>query len=149
MFRSIIELAPMQVYSSALLFSPRQSVIRQNYKALLPAWAESRIATEDTWGAAIHTLEGHSDWVRSVVFSHDSKLIASGSNDRTVRIWDATTGVCASVIYNVASSCQLLRDVAIKSFGSWTLFDIAAPQAHTTSSSAIVSYTDLGIEPNN
>ncbi|RYP43265.1 hypothetical protein DL768_010007 [Monosporascus sp. mg162] len=38
------------------------------------------------------TLEGHSDSVLSVAFSHDSKLLASGSYDKTVKIWDTATG---------------------------------------------------------
>lgn len=37
-------------------------------------------------------LEGHSDAVRSVVFSPDGKTIASCSNDGTVRVWDVATG---------------------------------------------------------
>ncbi|KAL7895601.1 hypothetical protein HDV63DRAFT_106841 [Trichoderma sp. SZMC 28014] len=37
---------------------------------------------------------GHSDSVSSVAFSHDSKLILSGSYDQTVRLWDRTTGEC-------------------------------------------------------
>ncbi len=37
------------------------------------------------------TLNGHSGPVRSLVFSSDGKL-ASGSEDKTVRVWDGTTG---------------------------------------------------------
>jgi WD40 repeat protein len=37
------------------------------------------------------TLEGHSDWVNSVAFSPDSRLLASASG-KTVRFWDAATG---------------------------------------------------------
>jgi WD40 repeat protein len=33
-----------------------------------------------------------------VVFSHDSKKVASGSNDKTIRIWDAETGECERVL---------------------------------------------------
>jgi WD40 repeat protein len=54
----------------------------------------------DLWGRVDEqkcTLRGHSDWVRSVAYSQDGKLIVSGSHDRTVRIWDAATGEEVSV----------------------------------------------------
>ena len=38
------------------------------------------------------TLRGHTGAVTSVAFSADGKRIASGSYDRTVRVWDARTG---------------------------------------------------------
>ncbi|MEO0837242.1 MAG: hypothetical protein AAFY16_15050, partial [Cyanobacteria bacterium J06642_3] len=41
------------------------------------------------------TLRGHSDWfggVYSIAFSRDSKLIASGSKDKTIKIWQVDTG---------------------------------------------------------
>ena len=37
-------------------------------------------------------LEGHDDAISSVVFSHDSKILATGSCDMTAIIWDITTG---------------------------------------------------------
>lgn len=43
-------------------------------------------------GVLQHTLEGHSDWVLSVAFSHDGWLLASGSSDRTVQLWNPATG---------------------------------------------------------
>jgi WD40 repeat protein len=40
---------------------------------------------------AVHTplgvLTGHTDWVNAMVFSPDGHTLASGSADRTVRLW--------------------------------------------------------------
>jgi len=41
-------------------------------------------------------LSNHS--VKSVAFSPDGKLVASGSNDSTVKIWDISTGHCDSTL---------------------------------------------------
>ncbi|KAJ5278432.1 hypothetical protein N7524_004585 [Penicillium chrysogenum] len=38
------------------------------------------------------TLEGHSKGVTSVAFSTDGRLVASGSKDMTVKLWNTTTG---------------------------------------------------------
>jgi len=35
---------------------------------------------------------GHQNWANTAVFSPDSRLITSGSDDKTVRVWDINKG---------------------------------------------------------
>jgi WD40 repeat protein len=41
---------------------------------------------------------GHSGWVYSVAFSHDSARLASASADETVKIWDPSSGECLQTL---------------------------------------------------
>ena len=43
-------------------------------------------------GNQLLIIRGHEDWVRSVVFDPNGRRLASGSDDGTVRIWDAGNG---------------------------------------------------------
>jgi WD40 repeat protein len=43
-------------------------------------------------GELQQTLKGHSNLVESVAFSPNSRLLASGSFDCTIKLWDPTTG---------------------------------------------------------
>jgi WD40 repeat protein len=43
-------------------------------------------------GTSTSTLPGHTDLVRSLAFSLDGAQLASGSSDKTIRLWDIQTG---------------------------------------------------------
>jgi WD40 repeat protein len=93
-FAESIRLAPLQIYSAGLYFSPEPSLIRTEFWRLRPGYL--RVDTQLPGGrsACEHTLEGHSGGVNSVVFSPDGSRVASGSDDWTARIWDVQMGEC-------------------------------------------------------
>ncbi|KAF8520736.1 WD repeat-containing protein 61 [Hysterangium stoloniferum] len=49
-------------------------------------------------GGAVASFNGHSSWVLNAAVSPDSKLIASGSSDRTIKVWDLAARAAVSTI---------------------------------------------------
>ncbi|KAH8748441.1 hypothetical protein F5883DRAFT_721048 [Diaporthe sp. PMI_573] len=91
-YRWIIEQAPLQAYTSALVFAPGCSLVKEKFKAEEPSWISTKPVVEADWNAYLQTLEGHDDSVNSVAFSADGQRLASGSGDDTIKIWDPASG---------------------------------------------------------
>ncbi|KAH7187803.1 hypothetical protein DER44DRAFT_736509 [Fusarium oxysporum] len=87
-----IEIAPLQAYASALVFSPTCSLIRELFQKEERNWITLKPSVESDWNACLQTLEGHCDAVNLVAFSADGQRLASGSIDKTIKVWDAATG---------------------------------------------------------
>ncbi|MDZ7950492.1 NB-ARC domain-containing protein [Nostoc sp. DedQUE09] len=49
---------------------------------------------------------GHTGWVVSVAFSLDGQILASGSNDHTIKLWDIQTGQCLKTLRGHSSWVQ-------------------------------------------
>jgi WD40 repeat protein len=88
---------------SSIAFSPDGQLL---------AVSGSSEATVKLWevntGQCVRILQGHKYWISSVAFSPDSaavatlgasgQTLASGSDDHTLRLWDANTGQCLHVL---------------------------------------------------
>jgi WD40 repeat protein len=96
--KQVIESYPLQTYASALLFSPTKSLVRQLFQHEEPHGIAIEPPISEGWSACLQTLEGHSHFVNSVAFSHDSARLASASYDITVKIWDAHSGACLQTL---------------------------------------------------
>src|SRR5258708_2942741 len=76
--RSTIEEAPLQIYSSALIFTPEMSIIRKQFKEQVPRWICGFPKVQKDWSSLEQTFQGHSSMVTSVAFSPDGSRLASG-----------------------------------------------------------------------
>jgi hypothetical protein len=57
-------------------------------------------------GSLVRTLSGHTNWVTSVAFSPDGRLLASGSDDKTIKLWDVATGSEVRTLTGHTDQCQ-------------------------------------------
>ena len=56
-----------------------------------------RLSDAET-GMTLHTLTGHTDKVTHIVFSPDRTMLVSGSDDRSIRLWDVATGTLLHIL---------------------------------------------------
>ncbi|KAF5128340.1 Vegetative incompatibility protein HET-E-1 [Metarhizium anisopliae] len=114
-YMAVIDSTPLQIYSSLLIFAPKNSKVRTIFKDNV-SWICLEPKVEDDWSQCIQTLEGHGDSVESVAFSHDSTLVTSASHDKTVRIWRSDTGECTQTLKGhdgLVSSAAFSRDLSL------------------------------------
>ncbi|RTE82895.1 hypothetical protein BHE90_002578 [Fusarium euwallaceae] len=118
----VMDLAPLQVYSMALVFAPLKSRVRIVFKAQVPDWISIQPQVKDHWSDCLHRLRNprYGGQVSHLSFSPDSKLLASLTRTGVVSVWDVKTGV------------QVLEQ------NSGTLFDVARSVVFSTDSALVI-----------
>ncbi|KAG5797868.1 hypothetical protein H9Q69_003096 [Fusarium xylarioides] len=58
-YKQAIEIAPLQVYASALVFSPTRSLVRELFGKEEPNWITLKLSVESDCNACLQTLKGH------------------------------------------------------------------------------------------
>lgn len=119
---------PLQLYSSALFFSPRNSRVRKSFYHKSSGWLPPIFAREE-WGACTQTLEGHAGVVSSVAISNGNDLIATASHDGNIKLWDRI-GFCKQTlrghtdrVYSVSFSSDNSRLASASADGTVRVWD--------------------------
>src|SRR4051812_2949102 len=71
----LIDKAPLQIYVSAIIFTPEKIIIRKVYNPKKIYWVSKLPKVQNDWDALLQTLEGHTYEVVALAFSPDGKLL--------------------------------------------------------------------------
>jgi WD40 repeat protein len=94
----IADLAPLQLYASALVFAPDISIIKMQFKPCMPSWLLNTPKVEASWPGDMLKLEGHTAYTTAMSFSLDDKILGTCSQDGTTRLWDTTDASCSLTV---------------------------------------------------
>lgn len=89
----IIDTAPLQLYSSVLIFAPQNSIIRGIFQKDIPRWITIRPRTDEDWDPCSYLIEDLGE-ATEIAFSHDDSLILSDLDNGTLRLSHTDTGSC-------------------------------------------------------
>ncbi|KIL86291.1 hypothetical protein FAVG1_10689 [Fusarium avenaceum] len=128
-FGSIIEIAPLQIYASLLLFSPEASLVRQQFwDQRLPALSYVE-GIKPEWDAHLWTLVVP-DRIWRLKYSPNGRFLASA--DEGVRLWNASTGTYVTTLEDnrltdrafliqFSSNSQLFASIDGKEVSVWDI----------------------------
>ena len=123
-------------------FLPEKQVVGedQEFEFMAYPWAEPDFAN---WGTQF-SFDGHLDLVVAIAFSADDRYIATGSNDRTIRIWRTDDGQLVRTMTGHTSAIKVIafspqghylasgaRDGKIKIWDWQTGLEVKTLQGHT------------------
>ena len=106
-----------------LVFSPRNRLIAS-------AAEDNSVQLFEAGGRRLRALQGHSDKVDATAFSPSGSVLATGSRDRTVILWEAATGQALQRLRNHGSWIRAVgfspdeqRLAVVEYIGEATLWD--------------------------
>ncbi|KAL6895276.1 WD40 repeat-like protein [Trichoderma longibrachiatum] len=83
----IIYNAPLQIYLSAILFSPKRSIVRSLFENELLSWIAVKLPVDNHWSPCLRTIHA---WAYSIALSKD-KILAIASS-KSLKLWDVKSG---------------------------------------------------------
>ncbi|KAL7956181.1 hypothetical protein V8C34DRAFT_306785 [Trichoderma compactum] len=99
----IIQKAPMQIYLSALQFSPEKSLVRTHFDGQSPSWVKPTISREAYWSPRLQTIEVTRPWE---VTSRGTHLLILEEDSKNVSIWDMVSGKRVHILHHAETVRQ-------------------------------------------
>ncbi len=96
---------------------PAPTLAKQSTSAekITPTATHASVSPSVLPAVLANTLNGHQDWVQSIAFSADGKWLASGSLDKTIKLWVTASGALLGTLRQSAA----VNAVAISSNNTW------------------------------
>src|SRR5258706_162515 len=91
-FHTPISFSTPHVYISTRPFLPSQSPLSRMFNREFTRAIKIRVGGLSSWPAPPLEWTGHTGAVRSMCYSRDGTHVVTGSDDKTIRIWDAESG---------------------------------------------------------
>ncbi len=85
--------APLQLYISALIFSPKCSIVRKLFQNLIPAWVISNFNTERSWGPELYAIPTGYKGCGTAAGSPDGTTLACISSSEGITILETATAI--------------------------------------------------------
>ncbi|PYI26279.1 hypothetical protein BP00DRAFT_407555 [Aspergillus indologenus CBS 114.80] len=147
--KAIAEIAPLQVYSSGLIFAPEMTVIRRLFQDEIPPGTWQLPKVEKNWNAGLLTVEGVST---ALAFSPDNRLLASGtSSEKGIQLWDTSGNLRQTIDGGQLKSLAFSpdsRQLASGFRGSIRIFNVVTGTLHKIlSCDASEHVTSLAFSP--
>jgi len=71
-------------------------------------WVRILATCAEKWHTGLRVLTGQQDIITGVAFSADRKMLASVSIDKTILLWDTTTGICTAVLKGYSNGVRMV-----------------------------------------
>src|SRR5258706_604356 len=94
-FHTPISFSTPHIYISTQPFLPSQSPLTRTFNREFTRAIKMRVGNLSSWAAPPLRWTGHTDYVTSMTYSPNGACVATGSEDGTIRLWDAES--CAVV----------------------------------------------------
>lgn len=94
-WKAVIEEFPLQLYTSALIFTPEQSLTRQLFAHERPRWAPVDFKAEESWRPRVQVIERPGQ-IECLTYSPTRQLLAAGMGN-TIELWN-TSSTCIQIL---------------------------------------------------